>query len=346
MEKIKQNSARIIFFITIALLVTQCGKKGENKHFRYVASAEWSTTSYNTLIIVKDEYDEVIGATSGCGSDVVTENVRPPDYALFISDTGETKLKQLFKNERVMPPNRIKWSPLGDKFILYSGRMSTLYIVDTIGLYIKTDSLKYTYDADWSPDGSQIVCSALRGSRLHPSLNIVNASTGVSSLFLPDSIHTGSVSWSANNQLAYVFSRDSTNGLAVINTDGTGKMLIDSSAFFNATRWSPDGATILYTKHLNYDSDVYTTNVFTATTIRRLHFTDDTQIASLRYSPDGQKISYYLYGSSNTTYLYTMNLSDGNAQQIAVQTTDGSWSPDSKQIVYVSYDDIFFKSVE
>ncbi|MBA4313445.1 MAG: hypothetical protein C0417_12550 [Chlorobiaceae bacterium] len=346
MEKIKRNSARIIFLITAALLITQCGKKGENKHFRYVASAEWSTTSYNALIISKDEYDEVVGATSGCGADATTESVRAPDYALFLSDTGETKLKQLFKNERILPPHQIKWSPLGDKFILYGGRMSTLYIVDTIGSYIKTDSLKYAYDADWSPDGSQIVCSALRSARVYPSLNIVDATTGTTNLLLPDSVHTGSVSWSANNQLAFVFSRDSTNGMAVINANGTGMMLLDSSSFFNALRWSPDGSTILYAKHLNYDSDVYTMNVFTTTTIHRLHFTDDTQIASLRYSPNGQKISYYLYGSSNTTYLYVMNLSDGSAQQIAVQSTDGSWSPDSKQIVYVSYDDIFFKTVE
>jgi Tol biopolymer transport system component len=346
MEKIKLNSARIILFITAALLITQCGKKGENKHFRYVASVEWSTTSYNAMIISKDEYDEVVGATSGCGSDVATESVRAPDYSVFLSDTGETKLRQLFKNERILPPHQIKWSPLGDKFILFGGRMSTLYIVDTIGSYIKTDSLKYTYDADWSPDGSQIVCSALRGTRVYPSLNIVDANMGAASLFLHDSVHTGSVSWSANNQLAFVFSRDSTNGLAVINSNGAGMMLLDSSSFFNALRWSPDGSTILYAKHLHYDSDVYTMNINDRTIIRWLQFADDTQVASLRWSPNGQKFSYYLYGSSNTTYLYVMNLSDRTAQQIALQSTDGSWSPDSKQIVYVTYDDIFFKTVE
>lgn len=346
MEKIRYNAGRLLLITVFALLITQCGKKGENKHFRFVAGAEWSPVSYNTMIISKDEYDQVVGATSGCGSEPVGDVQIRAGYSVYLSDTGETRSKQLFKNEQISAPHQIKWSPAGDRFILFGGRMSTLYIVDTLGAYVTTDSLNYTYYADWSPDGSQIVCSALRGSKIYPSMNKIDASTGHSSLIMDDSVHTGPVAWSAGNKIAYVYSRDSTSALALINSDGSGFMILDTLSLFSALAWSPDGSTLLFAKHLNYDADVYVRNIFTELTSQLLHYTDDTQIASLRYSPDGRKISYYLYGSSSRTYLYTMDLSDGNARSVAIDCGDGSWSPDSRQIAYVSYDDIFFKTVE
>jgi Tol biopolymer transport system component len=346
MEKIKKNIGWLVFLVISLLLTTQCGKKGETKHYRYIGGAEWSPVSNNTMIITKDEYDETVGATSGCGSDPVVQNVRSLEYSIYLADTGETKFKQLFAKESVLPPHQIKWSPQGDRFIIYGGRLSSIYIVDTIGSYIKSDSLNHTYDADWSGDGSRIVCSALRGSRLNPSLQIIDAITGISTQLLPESTHTGAVSWSISNKIAFVFSHDTTTALAIMNENGSGMVLLDSSSFFNTIRWSPDGSTLIYSKHLNYDNDVYTLNTLTSTLTHRLHYSDNTQIASIRYSPDGEKMSYYLYRTSSATYLYVMNLSDGNVQQIATDCTDGSWSPDSKQIAYVYYNEIFFKPVQ
>ncbi|MBI5476874.1 MAG: DPP IV N-terminal domain-containing protein [Ignavibacteriales bacterium] len=346
MEKIKKNAGWLISLLFLLLLTLQCGKKGETKHYRYIGTAEWSPVSENAMIVSKDEFDETVGATSGCGSEPAIQNLRSPEYFIYLTDTGETKFKLLGKNFSALMPHQIKWSPIGNKFILFGGRVPTIYIIDTAGSLLITDSLGYTFDADWSPDGSKIVCSALRGSQLNPSLQIIDASTGLCTRLLPDTVSTGAVAWSVNNQIAFAFSHDTTTMLATINESGTNLVILDSAAFYNNLRWSPNGNILGYSKHFENEYDVYLRNVSTSSLQHLLHFADNTQIASLRFSPDGNKLSYYLYRTASSTYLYIMNLSDQSVQQIATDCTDGSWSPDSKQIAYVYYNEIFFKPVQ
>ncbi|MBI1806294.1 MAG: PD40 domain-containing protein [Ignavibacteria bacterium] len=221
-----------------------------------------------------------------------------------------------------------------------------LGIIDTSGNITATDSLGYASDADWSPDGSRLICSAIRrtGTGI-TNLYIVDAATGRSTRLLSDSIRTGAVSWSQQNTIGFAFASGGTANLAIIDTNGTNLRVLDSTAYFNTIKWSPDGSKVLYTRNFQSTYEVYTLAVSNSQKQLLLHFEDGTQITSLRYSPDGTMISFYAYQSS-TFSLYVMGSDGSNPRSVASQSTDGSWSPDSKSLAYVYYNVVYTKRVQ
>jgi len=344
MEKMKNSYSKILLIVLLASLISQCGKEGETKHYKYIASAEWSPISSHTLLISKDEYDETTGKTSGCGNEVYDINLRGPSYKIFLSDTNGSIIRQVTQSGFV-PPLRTKWSPAGDKFILWEDKGSRLWIIDTIGNVKTTDSLVFIRDADWSPDGSSIVCSALRPTSIYPRLYIVSALTANANQLLPDSIYTGAVAWSKQNRIAFAYSGTNKSIIATINPDGTNLHNYDEGGYFNTITWSPDGNILLYSKRTSSSYDAYLLEISSGDTLKIFGFGDSTNIASMKFSPDGTMISYYLYISPNQFYLYARDISNWITYSIAEGSTDGSWSPDSKSIVYVYYNDIFIKKL-
>ena len=344
LEMTKAAFTRTFIFVMFALLITQCGNDGETKHLKYIAHAEWSPASNSTIIISKDEHDETTGKTSGCGNDVYVEP-RLPSYDIFLADTSGKIIRQITANKGFTPPFYLRWSPDGSKFLIFGGSISTLMIVDTTGKITLTDSLGYTRDADWSPDGSMIVCSAVRQTSIIPRLYTVNPTDGQSRQIFHDSIHTGAVSWSAHNKVAFAFSSDTASKLAVIDPDGSNFQLRDSGGFFNTIRWSPDGNKLLYSKRTPTQYDAYILDILSSNSVHILRYEDNTNISSLRFSPDGTMISYYVSNSPDKFYLYVMNVDGTNNRLISNQSTEGSWSPDSKSIVYVYFNAVYTKRV-
>ncbi|MBI4810477.1 MAG: hypothetical protein HY800_03370, partial [Ignavibacteriales bacterium] len=334
----------ILVILTLALLILQCGDEGETKHYKYIANAEWSPISSQTLIISKDEYDETTGKTSGCGNEVYDVSLKYPSYKIFFTDTAGFTRKQI-TSKGFVPPFQLKWSPTGDRFLLWGNSISTLHIIDTMGNILTTDSLGYIRDADWSPDGSSIVCSAVRQTSIYARLYTVYPTTAHVTQLLADSIHTGAVAWSKQDRIAFAYSSENTSTLVTIAPDGTNLQNHDNGGYFNTIKWSPNGYLLLYSKRMSSSYDAYLLDVSSGATQQILKYSDSTQISSMRFSPDGTMISYYLYYSPDQFYLYVRDLANWITYSIAQQSTDGSWSPDSRSIAYVYYNVVYTKQV-
>src|SRR6266850_5197520 len=121
----------LVLCFTFAFLAVECGSDGETKHYKYIGNAEWSPVSNNTMIISKDEFDVTTGKSSGCANEVVDEIPPPVSYDLFVVDTLGRVIRQLTAGSGLAPTFRIKWSPRGDRFLIWGNPFPALHIVDT-----------------------------------------------------------------------------------------------------------------------------------------------------------------------------------------------------------------------
>ncbi len=209
------------------------------------------------------------------------------------------------------------------------------------------DSASYTSDADWSPDGSFVVCSSAPSSGFIPHLTIATA-VGRFVRHLVDTVQTGALAWSSANEIAFTYkqSNDSTY-LGLIHPDGSDFHPIDSSGVVYNVDWSSDGGTLLYAVKPGVAAfDLYALTIATGHRGLLAHFQDNTVILSMRYSPDGSRVSYYSYLSPDQYNLYVINADGSNGQHIASLSTDGSWAPDSRHMTYVYYNTVYVKKVE
>lgn len=347
-NNLEMTLMRVFKYITLCLLglvMLQCGNDGQTKHYIYITNAEWSSTASNTILIAKDEYDIVEGKTSGCGNEAVVESPRLPQYELFLVDTAGNQMKQLTSSARLSSQAKFKWSPQGNRVLLWDNGYSLLKIIDTAGIVTRFDSVVYVSDAGWSTDGSSIACSAIKGAGASPRLYRINTSAGnVSPLFT--SLQTGAVAWSSKNIIAFAAFDSAITRLMTIQPDGNGLQTIDSAVGIYNVRWSPDGNTLVYSRKTQTSTDIVFYQALTDQQQLLLQYTDDTQVISLRYSPDGTMLSYYLYAGTDQFDLYAINIDGSNARPVATLSTDGSWSPDSKSMAYVYYNKVYAKRVQ
>jgi len=344
LEMTKSLKTNALLAVLFSLIMLRCGDEGQKKHYKFISAAERSPTAPSLMAISKEEYDIVEGATSGCGG--VTEPNSPPTqtFELYLADTSGLILRQLTNNLELSTLAKIRFSPKGDKIMVWDTRVAGIVIVDTLGSTALGDSLTYTADAEWSPDGSKIVCSASTRSNIFTRLATIN-SDGKGYRRLIDSVQTGSVAWSSQNKIAFVFSAQGKTYLATINPDGSGLRTLDSLSLFYNTRWSPDGATLLYSAKDSSSWTVYRMDILTAHKQPLVQYVDDTRILSLRYSPDGTMISYYVYLNPNQFDLYVIQADGSNARHVASLSTDGSWSSDSRSLTYVYYNNVLTQTV-
>lgn len=157
-------------------------------------------------------------------------------------------------------------------------------------------------------------------------------------------------SWSPDGtKIAYLsFDGGSTYDLWVMNTDGTGKIKIDTidsagdseMAFLLGWDfdWNPDSKTIVYTKYEGTDTgSIWTMNTET---------TEKKELAQKAmnpsWSPDGGKIVYTSKESGQANLDVWVMDTDGNnkrklASNAGFDALFPSWSPDGTKVVYVSW---------
>jgi len=157
-------------------------------------------------------------------------------------------------------------------------------------------------------------------------------------------------SWSPDGtKIAYLsFDGGSTYDLWVMNTDGTGKIKIDTidsagdseMAFLLGWDfdWDPDSKTIVYTKYEGSDTgSIWAMNIET---------TEKKELAQKAmnpsWSPDGTKIVYASQESGQANLDVWVMDTDGNnkrklASNAGFDELFPSWSPDGTKIVYVSW---------
>jgi Tol biopolymer transport system component len=343
LDMIKRWTLWAVILSLAAAFMLRCNDNGTTKHYKFIGAAEWSPSVGNLLVITKDEYDQTESSGAGCGGDVVITEPRASQFQLFLADTSGAVRRQITNVPPMPADTKIKFSPRGDKILFWESNV-VLHIADTSGGLSASDSIGYTADADWSPDGARIVVSGTIPTSAVPRLSIINAD-GTGFRLLNRSLKTGSVAWSSQNVIAFVYQVSPVAYLATINPDGSNLRTLDSAVVLYNTRWSPDGRMLLYVQADSVSSTVYTLTIATGHKDPVIQFQDNTAILSVRYSPDGTMISYYTSLTSNEFDLYVINTDGSNGRAVSTMSTDGSWSPDSRSLAYVYYNAVYTKAV-
>lgn len=199
-----------------------------------------------------------------------------------------------------------------------------LYTIDTNGQNRRLVIEGFTYNPDWSPDGSHIVFNSGEIYTISVDGKNLFQVTNVGSAYFP--------SWSPDDKrIAYdVTSLDSMNGIWIFDLENQYNKYLGMG---RDPDWSPNGKRFVYmgppgsTKSENqiWISDTNGSN--------RSQLTQNTSITN-RYpswSPDGKHISWT--SGKNSDEIWIMN-SDGTNQFKLTTGEKPSWSPDGKKIVY------------
>jgi serine/threonine-protein kinase len=216
-------------------------------------------------------------------------------------------------------------------------RTAAIYSMNPDG----TQPTRLTVDARYyespalSPDGRQIALYAegdiaimnSDGSGLRP----LNTSGGIQPAWSPDGKRL-------------VYSGLSGDGnyrpLTVINTDGTGQLLVggtETNTFDQWPSWSPDGKQIVFYSMRQEHSQIFVVNA------------DGTNLRSLTppsgsdewpcWSPDGKQIAFMNRDYNAATGLWLMNADGSNRRVLLARPfpiTHISWSADGKTIYYTT----------
>ncbi|MEM9319391.1 MAG: Tol-Pal system beta propeller repeat protein TolB [Pseudomonadota bacterium] len=126
--------------------------------------------------------------------------------------------------------------------------------------------------------------------------------------------------------------------LAIMDYDGANvQYLTDSRSLVLAPRFSPDGATLLYTALEERGPQVYYMDLATVTT-RPLAVDDEASAFTPRFSPDGGRIAFSVSEGGNSD-IYIETLATGARQRLTTAPSieaAPSFSPDGSQIVFES----------
>lgn len=188
----------------------------------------------------------------------------------------------------------------------------------------------------WSPDGSQLVVSADRGSNLY-----VVAADGGNVRALTGNVGfaiTQAPSWSPDGKrIAYVGNAEQNYDVFLINADGTGAArLTNTRGIYRDLAWSPDGAKIAYASGPDY----FSTHIFTM----RADGTAPAQLtagggrdSAPSWSPDGKKIAFE--SGIGPGEIFSVNAYGTGQTRLTnnfAADRHPTWSPDGAHIAFTS----------
>lgn len=133
--------------------------------------------------------------------------------------------------------------------------------------------------------------------------------------------------------------------ISVMNADGTGRVQLTPSEFFNNAKpsWSPDGSRIAWMGSSPNDGTYGGNNIFTmnADGSDIVRVPDSRNAIKPRWSPDGSRFSYS-NSFGDDAGLYTINADGtGKTRLTTIPAFDSDWSPDGSQIVFGAADTSF-----
>jgi Tol biopolymer transport system component len=190
----------------------------------------------------------------------------------------------------------------------------------------------------WSPDGTQLVVSADRGSNLY----VVSADgSGVRALTHNTGFAiTQTPTWSPDGtQIAYVGNAAQNYDIFIIGADGNnGRRLTNTNGIYRDLAWSPDGTRIAYASGPDFfNVKIYVMNA-DGTAPTQLSTGGGSDIAPA-WSPDGSRIAYENDLQFGPAEIFVMSANGSNQTRLTTNFKSDrhpTWSPDGSQIAFSS----------
>lgn len=143
-------------------------------------------------------------------------------------------------------------------------------------------------------------------------------------------------------KIAYVTAQQNSNNrlytLVVSDSDGENEnTIMESRDPIMSPAWSPDGRRLAY---VSFEGDRSSVFVQTLRTGNRIKVSAHTGInGAPAFSPDGRKLVLTLGGADGNLDIHVMDLASKEVTRLTTDRaidTEGSWSPDGKQIYFTS----------
>jgi Tol biopolymer transport system component len=241
------------------------------------------------------------------------------------------------------------WSPDGKQIAFVSQRDGDhqIYVMAADGRDQTrlTDSPTVDNDPVWSPDGRRIAFHRTPYGSIDTEIHVMNADGSGQRRLSAYPAHDLYATWSPDGQrIAFVSHRNFDSEIQVMKVDeGVPTPLTNGFAVSTGPDWSPSGGQIAFSSRRDGNSEIYVINA-DGSGLTRLtdHPAED---LSPIWSPDGRQIAFLSHRDSDPssgsyrTDIYVIN-PDGSSLVHLTQQTEGgydpTWSPDSRQIAFVS----------
>ncbi len=215
---------------------------------------------------------------------------------------------------------------------------------------------EFIWQLAWSPDGTKVAYDRYGEGYIE-----VTTLDRESSYRLDAYSQAGDLDWSPDGEsIAFLNNTgsDDEDGLAAVNTDGTGLRTIASESEdligwpILGLDWSPDGKRILFQSTVPSGAGValYTvkpdgtglTQIFGNYVVREIPETSLLHWDEPTYSPDGRRIAFVNNSTSHKdpdrrSQIFVMNANGRNIQQVTSEPGEkflASWSPDGEHLLY------------
>lgn len=195
------------------------------------------------------------------------------------------------------------------------------------------------HDMSWSPDGTQIVYTARRGSGI--DIFVTATADGKTRRLTHEALPSSAPAWSPDGKaVVFVSMRDGTRKIYVMDADGGGlRRVTDSSDDELAPSFSPDGTQVAYLAATATTTPrVAVANLATG----KSTFVSRDQGRSFEsppvWSPDGKRLLFSSIRGRNAQLVSIA--ADGSALTQLTRgdsrNNDPQWSPDGRQILFMA----------